>query len=213
MLNSRFRGALVALAASAGLAACSTGYGPYGGSSVGVSVGYGSPYGYGYGSPYGYGSRYAGYPYYGWYDGYYYPGSGYWVYDPWGHRHPITKKQNAYWSNVLKKVRAERGANVALAENFSGFEAQAKAPATVEQRRSLESIRQRVAAQRAQDAAAQPRSIDQRQPRTERQQQLRVERQRAQAERQQARSERRETIRQRVIERRQSRDTGTSAED
>ena len=213
MFNSRFRGALVALAASAGLAAC-TSYGPYGGSSVGVGVSYGSPYGgYGYGSPYGYGygsPYYASYPYYGWYDGFYYPGAGYWLYDPWGRRYPITKRHSDYWSNVLKKFREARG-TTELKENFSGFEAQAKTPATAEQRRSLESIRQRVAAQRGQDIAP-PRGLEQRQMRVERQQQVRSERQRVQAERQQARSERRESIRQQVIERRQSRGTRKPAD-
>lgn len=213
MISSRLRGALVALAASAGLAAC-TSYGPYGGSSVGVGVSYGSPYGgYGYGSPYGYGygsPYYASYPYYGWYDGFYYPGAGYWLYDPWGRRYPITKRHSDYWSNVLKKFREARG-TTELKENFSGFEAQARAPATAEQRRSLESIRQRVAAQRGQDIAP-PRGLEQRQMRVERQQQVRSERQRVQAERQQARSERRESIRQQVIERRQSRGTRKPAD-
>ena len=217
MFSSRFRGALVALAASAGLAAC-TSYGPYGGSSVGVGVGYGSGYGgyggYGYGSPYGYGygsPYYASYPYYGWYDGFYYPGAGYWLYDPWGHRHPITKRQSDYWRNMLEKFREARG-NVELKENFSGFEAQARAPATAEQQRSLETIRQRVAAQRAQDIAP-PRGISQRQMQVVRQQQMRSERQRVQTERQQVRSERQEAIRQQVIERRQSRGTRKSTDD
>ena len=214
MLNHRIRGALVALAASAGLTACAS-YGPYGGSSVGVGVSYGGGYGgYGYGSPYGYGygsPYYASYPYYGWYDGFYYPGAGYWLYDPWGYRHPITERQSDYWRNLLKKFRDARG-NAELKENFSGFEAQARAPVTADQQRSLESIRQRVAAQRAQDIAP-PRGIDQRQMQVVRQQQLRSERQRAQAERQQARSERQEAVRQQAIERRQSRGTRKSTDD
>lgn len=215
MISSRIRGAMVALAASAGLAAC-TSYGPYGGSSVGVGVSYGSGYGgYGYGSPYGYGygsPYYASYPYYGWYDGFYYPGAGYWLYDPWGHRHPMTKRHSDYWRNVLKKIRDARGDNVALKENFSGFEAQAKAPATADQRRSLESIRQRVAAQRAQDIAP-PHGLEQRQMRVERQQQRsqmqqqQQQQHQARAERQQARAERQESLRQQVLERRQSRGT------
>lgn len=215
MPNPHIRNALVAVAASAGLAAC-TSYGPYGGSSVGVGVSYGSPYGgYGYGSPYGYGygsPYYASYPYYGWYDGFYYPGAGYWTYDPWGYRHPITKRQSDYWSNLLKKFRDARGANAELKENFSGFEAQAKAPVTADQRRSLESIRQRVAAQRAQDIAP-PRGMEQRQMRVERQRELRSQRQQVRAERAQARSERRESIRQQVIERRQSRGTRRPSDD
>ena len=88
MLTPRIRTVLVALAATAGLSACAN-IGPYGG----VSVGYGSPYGsYGsYGDPYGYGygSGYGYLPashYYGWYNGYYYPGTGYYVYDPFGNR-------------------------------------------------------------------------------------------------------------------------------
>ena len=82
--------AALAIAAGVGLSGCA--YGPYGG--LGVGVGYGNgydgyygngyygggyPYGYaGYNSPYGYGY---GSPYYGWNNGYYYPGTGYYVYD------------------------------------------------------------------------------------------------------------------------------------
>ena len=40
MPNPRIKTALTVLAASAGLSAC-TSYGPYGGSSIGVGVGYG----------------------------------------------------------------------------------------------------------------------------------------------------------------------------
>ena len=65
----------------------------------GVSVGYGSPgyYGQGYYSDFydgGYGS-----PYYGWYNGYYYPGSGYYVYDR--DRRPMrwNDSQRRYWQN------------------------------------------------------------------------------------------------------------------
>ena len=105
MLTPRIRVALVALAASAGLAGC-TNLGPYGGIGVGVGSGYGGYGGYGY-DPYysGYGSAY-GYNPYGWYNGYYYPGSGYWVYDPDGHHHPIDGDQKAYWSNLREKIRA-----------------------------------------------------------------------------------------------------------
>jgi hypothetical protein len=70
------------------------GYG-YGG---GVSLGYGSP-GY-YGDYYndfydgGYGT-----PYYGWYDGFYYPGSGYYVYDRDHRPHRWNNGQQRYWQN------------------------------------------------------------------------------------------------------------------
>lgn len=213
MFNPRFKSALVALAASAALGAC-TSYGPYGGTSVGVGVGYGSPYGYGYGygSPYGYGygsPYYAGYPYYGWYDGFYYPGAGYWMYDGWGHHYPITKKHSDYWSNMLERARKNdtNFAKAQVQENWSGFTAGAKAPTTTEQRRSLDTIRQRISAQaKAERSVAQPRSIEQRQLRVERQRQQTSERQQVRAERQQqVRSEGGQSIRQIMIERRQSR--------
>lgn len=135
MLNNRIRTALVVLAASAGLGAC-TNFGPFGGVGVGVGSGYGgygydSPYGYGYGSPYG--SYYNQYPTYGWYDGYYYPGRGYWVYDPDGQPRPISDKQKSYWAGVLAKVREARGttATAETKENWSGFSTQGKVAAPV----------------------------------------------------------------------------------
>lgn len=71
------------LAATLALGACST-YDGYGYS--GVSVGYGS-YG-GYASPY-----------YGWYDGFYYPGTGYYVYDRYGSRHRWGDRHRRYWES------------------------------------------------------------------------------------------------------------------
>ena len=81
--------AALAIVAGVGLSGCA--YGPYGG--LGVGVGYGNGYGYDYGNRYyggyplrlrrrlryGYGYGY-GSPY-GWNDDYYYPGTGYYVYD------------------------------------------------------------------------------------------------------------------------------------
>jgi hypothetical protein len=66
-----------------GLSACVSDRG-YGYS--GVSLGYGS----GYYGPAGYG---------GWYDDYYYPGGGYYVYDRAGTRHRWNDRQRAYWEN------------------------------------------------------------------------------------------------------------------
>jgi hypothetical protein len=195
VLNPRVRGALVALAASAGLAAC-TNFGPYGGLGVGIGspYGYGSSYGYGYGNPY-YGSYYGGFPYFGWYDGFYYPGGGYWVYDPIGNPHPITDNQRSYWAGILEKVRQARGLDTttALKQDFSGFRAKAKAGATIS----------------GVDLAAHERSARQlnetrRQARIERQQ-VQSERQQVRSERQQARSERQESMRQATIERREAR--------
>jgi len=73
------------LAATAALSACSA-FDTYG---TGVSVGYSSggyyPYGY---SPYSY---------YGWYDGFYYPGTGYYIYDSYGARHRWSDRHRRYW--------------------------------------------------------------------------------------------------------------------
>jgi hypothetical protein len=66
--------------ASIALAGCST-YGSHGGYGYsGVSVGYST-------------SR----PYYGWYDGYYYPGTGYYVYDRQGSRHHWRDSDRRHW--------------------------------------------------------------------------------------------------------------------
>ena len=56
----------------------------------GVSVGYGHPGYYGYGDPY-YGHDY------GWYDGFYYPGGGYYIYDRKGHRHRWNDHHRRHW--------------------------------------------------------------------------------------------------------------------
>jgi len=113
-----FRTAALALTAIVGLSACTTPYG-YGGVSVGAGNGYYDPYygGYGYGAGYpaygygygggypgyGYGSGYPGYgyayaPYWGWYDDFYYPGTGYYVYDVYRHPHRWTDAQRRYWT-------------------------------------------------------------------------------------------------------------------
>lgn len=93
-----FKTAAMAVVAGAALSGCA--YGPYGG--VGVGVGYGNgyydPY---YGSSY-YGSGYYGgvgygMPGYGWYDGYYYPGSGYYVYDRYRNPYRWSDAQQRYW--------------------------------------------------------------------------------------------------------------------
>ena len=194
MLNPRFKAALVVMAASAGLAGC-TNMGPYGG--VGVGVGYGSPYGYGYGHGYGnpyYGSYYGGYPYFGWHDGFYYPGSGYWVYDPWGRPSPINEKQSDYWSNMLKRAREARGQDIQAKPNFSTFRAQATSGA------SIPGVDL--------DAVTDKRSIAvaRRQAQAERQQ-ARSEQRAQRVERQQVRSERPSSVSEAIQERRQSRRT------
>jgi hypothetical protein len=192
-MNNRIRSALVVLAASAGLGAC-TGLGPYGGVGVGVSSGYGAygyPYGYGYGSPY-YGSYYNRYPHYGWYDGFYYPGAGHWVYDPYGRYYPINEKQSRYWQEMLAKARAARGGTTATAtarENWSGFGAQGKVAAPVSAGGTVqadEGSRRQIMQARRQQAQAESRQV-----RSE--------------TRSEIRSETRSTIRQRIMEQRAAR--------
>lgn len=93
MIGSRFRGAVLALVAALGLGACSgydRGYG-YGG----VSVGYASS-GH-YGDYYG--------PSYGWYKGYYYPGSGFLVYDRGGKSYRWNGAQQRYWEGRSYALR------------------------------------------------------------------------------------------------------------
>ena len=89
------RTAAVLLAAGVGLGGCAS-YSPYGYGN-GVSIGYGN----GYNDPYygGYGSRYAaGYSPYGWYDGFYYPGAGYYVYDQYRNPYYWNDYQRRYWT-------------------------------------------------------------------------------------------------------------------
>lgn len=80
MTARALRGMALAATAFLGLSACSTydGYG-YGGASYGASLGYASS------------------PYYGWYDDFYYPGTGYYVYDRVGRRHAWNDGQRHYW--------------------------------------------------------------------------------------------------------------------
>jgi hypothetical protein len=187
VLTPRIRTALVVLAASAGLGAC-TNLGPYGGIGVGVGTGYGGYGGYGYDpfyAGYGYGSGY-GYNPYGWYNGYYYPGSGYWVYDRDKNRRPLTDAERAYWNErIRERIRRRIGtsgttATAAAQENWSGFEKPATAAGTVDRVDTRAQLRQRALEQR-------------------------VQRQQVQAERQQARSQRQEVRQQATQERSESR--------
>jgi hypothetical protein len=204
VLTPRIRAALVVLAASAGLGAC-TNMGPYGGIGVGVGSqygydpyysgygyggygGYGIPYGYaGYGS--GYGSAY-GYDPFGWYNGYYYPGSGYYVYDRDHHRRVMTPEERAFWLNQLRRFGAKTGSTTTTAaaslptaqqvqENWKGFNRRSVDPATASGSTtasvtgsSRDAWRQRVIEQRAQRAQV-----------SEAREQLRAERAQVRAER------------------------------
>jgi len=104
------RTAAVLLAAGVGLAGCAS-YSPFGYGN-GVSIGYGN----GYNDPYygGYGSRYAaGYSPYGWYDGFYYPGAGYYVYDRY--RNPY------YWNDYQRRYWTVRQKDPSVREVWSDF--------------------------------------------------------------------------------------------
>lgn len=106
MFASKVRVAVIAAASSLALAGCVS---PYG-----MGVGYGTDGYYGgYGNYGGYGS-YGGYgpyganPYGGWYDNYYYPGSGYYVYDQYGRSYPWTSAQREHWENHRRNVGTMR---------------------------------------------------------------------------------------------------------
>ncbi|MGE0773937.1 MAG: hypothetical protein AB7L36_02715 [Sphingomonadaceae bacterium] len=87
MIGIRKTASAALLVSALALGACT--YDDYG--RGGVSVGYGSGY---YHDPYPY-----GYAPYGWYDNYYYPGNGYWLYDRRGDRHRWSDKQRRYWED------------------------------------------------------------------------------------------------------------------
>jgi hypothetical protein len=128
----------ISLVAAGALALGGCAYGDLG---MGLGYGYGSPYygspyyGYGYGSPY-YGAGYYGSPYYGgsyygglgyggfgspfgWYDNYYYPGTGYYVYDSYRRPHVMTTTQRAYWTRRSPALRTSSTSRVR--PNWSGF--------------------------------------------------------------------------------------------
>ena len=124
----RIRAAALTVVASIGLSACTTPYG-YGG----VGVGYGS----GYDPYYGYE------PYWGWYDGYYYPGTGYYVYDryrrayPWSdhHRHHWEERRERAMSTKEFRRQMEAQRSQQEQQNWSAFE---QAPAQVQRVRPSE---------------------------------------------------------------------------
>ena len=89
-------------------------------SGISIGVGYGSGYG-GYGSPY-YGGYGYGSPYYGWNSGYYYPGTGYYVYDSYRRAYPMTMTQRQYWSKRSPALSTTRTTTrTAVKPNWSAF--------------------------------------------------------------------------------------------
>ena len=94
-MNNRIGMALLAATAAFAVSGCMTGDYGYGGVSLGYNSGY-------YASPY-----------WGWYDNYYYPGTGYYIYDRGGGRHHWNDSQRRYWES-------RRGSRQA-SENWSGY--------------------------------------------------------------------------------------------
>jgi hypothetical protein len=162
------------------------GYGGYGGyNDPYYGYGYGSGYGYGYGSPY-YGGYY-GSPYWGWNNGFYYPGTGYYVYDRDRRRRVLTDAERAYWKEKLARFRTgatstASAKTVVPRENWSGFS----------RRSSARTVERQV----TRDARVQARQ----QQRTERVQQ----RSQTRSDRSQARSERVQSRIDRIQSRRSS---------
>lgn len=78
-------------------------------------MGYGGYYGdYGYGGPY-YNYAY-GAPYFGWYDDFYYPGTGIYVYDSYRRPHRWSSRERNYWTGR----RSTMGTRT-VTTNWSGF--------------------------------------------------------------------------------------------
>lgn len=102
MISRRIRAALLVISASLGLAACTT-YDGYG-------------YGGYYGGRYSY---YDSWPTYGWYDDFYYPGRGYYIYDRSGHRHAWNREQRRHW---LSRSR-DREDRRQIRQNFRTYRA------------------------------------------------------------------------------------------
>ena len=94
--------AAMGLAGALALGGCAydDGYG-YGGVSVGTGY-----YGGGYYDPYYSPGYYGGG--YGWYNDYYYPGTGYYVYDRGGRRHRWSDSQRRYWEARRNDRRDDR---------------------------------------------------------------------------------------------------------
>ena len=124
MFLPRIRTVALGLAAGLSLSACV--YDDY--SYGGVSVGYGNA---GYYDPYYdpyYGDYYGGYghgygsSYFGWYNDFYYPGTGYYVYDRYRRPHRWNDSQRRYWEDRRRTFsRADRGDRRELRDNWQAF--------------------------------------------------------------------------------------------
>ncbi|HET8750427.1 MAG TPA: hypothetical protein VFM42_06770 [Sphingomicrobium sp.] len=133
----------ISLAAVGALALSGCAYGGYGGYGGGYgSLSYGSA---GYYGDYGYGSPYYGYggsPYYGWYDDFYYPGVGIYVYDRHRHRRVWNDRQRHHWTNRRQAVVSRSRTRPVLRQNWSGFSSRATALQRQEARQERQRARQ-----------------------------------------------------------------------
>jgi hypothetical protein len=59
-------------------------------------------------------------PYYVWYNDYYYPGTGYYVYDTYRRPHVMTTTQRQYWSTRSPALRTT-STRTSVRPNWSGF--------------------------------------------------------------------------------------------
>jgi hypothetical protein len=122
-----------------GLSGCAYN-GLYSGVSVGVGNGgyydpYYDAYGYGYGAGYSrYGYGYGFDPYWGWNDGFYYPGTGYYVYDRYRRAHRWTDAQRRHWEQRRQQTLASGFRNIAT--NWTDFD---RSSATTQRVRSVDS--------------------------------------------------------------------------
>ncbi|HWJ58532.1 MAG TPA: hypothetical protein VNR68_02650 [Sphingomicrobium sp.] len=110
----------ISLVAAGALTLGGCAYGDFGyGAGYGGYGAYDNGY-YGYG-PYGGYGQYPGYyggfgaPYFGWYDDFYYPGSGIFVYDSFRRPHRWSSRERAFWTS-------RQSANTTHSTNWSGFD-------------------------------------------------------------------------------------------
>lgn len=121
MISKRIGGICAAIGLSLGLGACTDGYG-----YSGVSLGYGNA-GY-YGDPYyddfgyagfgGFGGYGVGQSWFGWNNGFYYPGTGVYVYDSYRRPYRWNNAQQRYWSGQQRF----RGRDWNGQGNWGGFD-------------------------------------------------------------------------------------------
>ena len=133
------------------LGACSTGYGGgYGMASAGY---YGDPY-YDDG-------------YYGWYDNFYYPGTGYYVYDRQRRAHRWNDRQRQYWQARRAAIRDQRN----IRANWNRWERRAERRRDARQHQRAErrrDYRQRQRAERRREVRQERRAAQRREVRRDR---------------------------------------------